>query len=102
MTNSCTTPGDETKLIMAMHPHGIVPFHALLWAAYCDQHYVYEDKKLYGFGAAADVVAYLPFLRNIMVCSMHYSTSMMCMGSCLSMNYLNRVGWLLVLRSTRL
>ena len=50
-----------------MHPHGIVPFHAILWAAYCDQHYVYEDKQLYGFGAAADVVGYLPFLRNIMV-----------------------------------
>ena len=74
---SCNTPpeyrtlitkdADDQKLIMAMHPHGIVPFHALLWAAFCDQYYVFEDKKLYGFGAAADIVAHLPFLRNILV-----------------------------------
>ena len=25
-----------------------------------------SDKKMYGFGAAADVVMYVPFLRNIM------------------------------------
>lgn len=25
-----------------------------------------SDKKMYGFGAAADVVMYIPFLRNIM------------------------------------
>ena len=77
---SCNTPpeyrtlitkdADDQKLIMAMHPHGIVPFHALLWAAFCDQYYVYEGKKLYGFGAAADIVAHLPFLRNILVLTM--------------------------------
>lgn len=61
-----TKERDSMKLIMAMHPHGIVPFHAVLWAAFCDQYYQFEGKKLYGFGAAADVVQYLPFLRNIM------------------------------------
>jgi hypothetical protein len=61
-----TKERDSLKLIMAMHPHGIVPFHAVLWAAFCDQYYQIDGKKLYGFGAAADVVQYLPFLRNIM------------------------------------
>jgi hypothetical protein len=32
------------------------------WTSYCDQYL----PGLYGFGAAADVVAYIPFLRNIM------------------------------------
>lgn len=54
--------GEKDQLILAMHPHGIVPFHAVLWAAYCDQYL----SSIYGFGAAADVVALVPFLRNIM------------------------------------
>jgi hypothetical protein len=40
----------------------------VLWAAYCDQ-YCSDNKtnrNLYGFGAAADAVAYVPLLRNIM------------------------------------
>lgn len=49
-----------------MHPHGIVPIQALLWSAYCDQYLSNENRALYGFGAAADVVGYIPFLRNIM------------------------------------
>lgn len=56
------------QLALAMHPHGIVPFQAMLWAAYCDQYY--SDKarglELYGFGAAADAVQYVPILRNIL------------------------------------
>lgn len=58
----------ERKLIIAMHPHGIVPFHAILWAAYCDQYFTDVDtgQSLYGFGAAADVVMWIPLLRNIM------------------------------------
>lgn len=59
---------DTHQLIMCMHPHGIVPFHAGLWAAYADQYL--SDKAsgraLYGFGAAADAVAFVPGLRNIM------------------------------------
>jgi len=68
------------QFILAMHPHGIIPLHALLWVAYCDQYL--SDKALniqmYGFGAVADVVFYLPFLRTILgwlsVCSATYST----------------------------
>lgn len=56
--------GDH-QLILAMHPHGIVPYQALLWAAYCDQYFTVGDKSTYGFGAAADVVQHVPFLRNI-------------------------------------
>lgn len=48
--------------IIAMHPHGIVPVQALLWAAYCDCYF----EEMYGFGAAASMVQYIPFLRNIM------------------------------------
>eukprot|EP00428_Durinskia_dybowskii_P060943 CAMPEP_0170373986 /NCGR_PEP_ID=MMETSP0117_2-20130122/10360_1 /TAXON_ID=400756 /ORGANISM="Durinskia baltica, Strain CSIRO CS-38" /LENGTH=264 /DNA_ID=CAMNT_0010628911 /DNA_START=472 /DNA_END=1266 /DNA_ORIENTATION=- len=53
---------------MCMHPHGIVPFHAGLWAAYADQYLSdkVSGRALYGFGAAADAVAYVPGLRNIM------------------------------------
>jgi hypothetical protein len=57
---------DTHQLILAMHPHGIVPFQAILWAAYCDQYFTIGDRSLYGFGAAADVVGSIPFLRNIM------------------------------------
>jgi hypothetical protein len=59
---------DEHQLIMCMHPHGIVPFHAGLWAAYADQYLCDKEsgRALYGFGAAADAVGYVPVLRNIM------------------------------------
>jgi hypothetical protein len=59
---------DTHQLIMCMHPHGIVPFHAWLWAAYADQYLCDKvtGRALYGFGAAADAVGYVPGLRNIM------------------------------------
>ncbi len=57
--------GEEAKtdrrLVTCMHPHGIVPYAAAIWAAYCDQYL----PDLYGFGATADVVLYIPFLRNV-------------------------------------
>ena len=59
--------GLTQQYIICMHPHGIVPFQAILWAAYCDQYLQNDANALYGFGAAADVVAYVPFLRNIMI-----------------------------------
>lgn len=60
--------GDDHQLIIGMHPHGVIPFHAVLWAAYCDQYFTNRKtkKSLYGFGAAADIVIHLPFLKNIM------------------------------------
>jgi hypothetical protein len=58
----------DHQMVMCMHPHGIVPFHAVLWAGFGDQYLVDSEtgKTLYGFGAAADVVAYVPILRNIL------------------------------------
>lgn len=60
--------GETNQYIIGMHPHGIVPFQAILWAAYCDLYLSdpVTKRALYGFGAAADVVQYLPFLKNIM------------------------------------
>jgi len=55
------TQGEQNHMIM-MHPHGIIPLHALLWSAYCDQNL----QDCYGFGAAATIVGFMPFLRNIM------------------------------------
>lgn len=59
---------DDHKLVCSMAPHGIVPFQAILWAAYCHQYFADEKtgKSMYGFGAAADAVMYVPYLRNIM------------------------------------
>ena len=54
--------GEERHLITCMHPHGVVPYQAAIWAAYCDQFL----NALYGFGATADVVLCVPFLRNIL------------------------------------
>jgi hypothetical protein len=59
--------GDVESLITCMHPHGIIPFQGIIWAAYCDQYLKDDDRFCYGFGATADVVLYLPFLRNIMM-----------------------------------
>jgi len=56
------------RYVMAMHPHGIVPIHAVLWSAFCNQYMTdgVTGEGLYGFGAAADVVSVIPFLRNVM------------------------------------
>lgn len=56
------------KLIVAMHPHGVVPFHGVLWSAYCDQYLTDHSngESLYGFGAVANSAMRAPLLRNIM------------------------------------
>lgn len=59
--------GEKKKFMIGMHPHGIIPIHALIWCAYCDQYMSDGKRGLYGFGAMADVVGYVPFLRNAMV-----------------------------------
>jgi len=44
--------GQNGKYIIAMHPHGVIPFHAWLWAAFCNQYLSDRDgRQLYGFGA---------------------------------------------------
>ena len=58
---------DKIQYILGMHPHGIIPFQGVLYASYCDQYFTSRTRSLYGFGAGANVVLYLPFLRNIMV-----------------------------------
>lgn len=60
--------GREKQLILAMHPHGIVPYQAILWAAYCEEYLTdwTTGDHLFGFGAAADAVCYIPFLRQWM------------------------------------
>lgn len=57
---------DHRQFILGMHPHGIIPFQGVLYASYCDQFFSNSSRSLYGFGAGANVVLYLPFLRNIM------------------------------------
>lgn len=59
--------GEKQKFMIGMHPHGIIPIHALIWCGYCDQYMSDGKRGLYGFGAMADVVSYVPFLRNAMV-----------------------------------
>ena len=53
--------------IIAMHPHGVIPFQGLIWAAFCNT-YLRDGtgRSLYGFGAVADVVLSLPVLRTLM------------------------------------
>lgn len=87
--------GDFKQYIIGMHPHGIVPIQALLWTAYCDQYMHIDDRALYGFGAAADVVNYIPFLRNIMVSLPFASLSLLCQNQLLTGRFIfswNRVG----------
>jgi hypothetical protein len=59
--------GEKKRFMIGMHPHGIIPIHALIWCAYCDQYMSDGTRGLYGFGAMADAVTYVPFLRNAMV-----------------------------------
>lgn len=66
MRSKFINEGDSKQFILAMHPHGLIPFHAILYASFCEQYLSAGNKTLYGFGAAANVVLYLPFLRNIM------------------------------------
>ncbi len=49
--------------ILAMHPHGIIPIHGFLWAAFCDQYL----PVLYGIGATTDAAQRLPFLRQLLI-----------------------------------
>jgi hypothetical protein len=55
------------RYILGMHPHGVVPIQAFLWAAYADQYLRSpEHGTLYGFGGMATVVTRLPVLRSIL------------------------------------
>lgn len=56
------SPETPHKVIFAMHPHGIVPIQAGLWAGFCGQYL----PRTYGFGAVATVAMRLPILRAIL------------------------------------
>lgn len=52
----------DKPTIVAMHPHGIIPIHGCIWASFCDQFM----NTFYGFGATANIVFFVPFLKTIM------------------------------------
>eukprot|EP00559_Dactyliosolen_fragilissimus_P004410 CAMPEP_0184869816 /NCGR_PEP_ID=MMETSP0580-20130426/35409_1 /TAXON_ID=1118495 /ORGANISM="Dactyliosolen fragilissimus" /LENGTH=283 /DNA_ID=CAMNT_0027371551 /DNA_START=489 /DNA_END=1340 /DNA_ORIENTATION=- len=45
-----------------MHPHGIIPIHAFIWAAFNDQYF----PSAYGVGSSTDAAQYLPVLRQLL------------------------------------
>jgi hypothetical protein len=63
--------GDKIQYVFCMHPHGIIPIQSILFSAYEDIYFVDEKsgRNLYGFGAGADIILYIPYLRNIVVSS---------------------------------
>lgn len=61
--NTCKNITKENSLsILAMHPHGIIPLHALLWGGFCTQ----MMPEFYGVGASTNVALRLPVLRQIL------------------------------------
>jgi len=50
------------QYIVCSHPHSIIPLHAVLWSAYCDQYL----PPIYGFGCSAEMAKYTPVLGNIL------------------------------------
>lgn len=58
---------DGDRYILGMHPHGVVPIQALVWAAFCEQYLrTPECGGVYGVGGMASVLFFLPGLRNIL------------------------------------
>jgi len=49
-------------IILAMHPHGVIPIQAMIWVAFCDQFM----NDLYGFGAMAPALNYIPVFRQLL------------------------------------
>uniref|UniRef100_A0A7S2YFI5 Acyltransferase n=1 Tax=Entomoneis paludosa TaxID=265537 RepID=A0A7S2YFI5_9STRA len=61
-TTSCTSMEDQSLLIYATHPHGVIPIHGYLWCALCDQ----LQPQRYGIGALTSIALRLPLLRHVM------------------------------------
>eukprot|EP00554_Chaetoceros_debilis_P012699 CAMPEP_0194120838 /NCGR_PEP_ID=MMETSP0150-20130528/44616_1 /TAXON_ID=122233 /ORGANISM="Chaetoceros debilis, Strain MM31A-1" /LENGTH=285 /DNA_ID=CAMNT_0038813033 /DNA_START=262 /DNA_END=1119 /DNA_ORIENTATION=+ len=60
---TCKNIVKENSLsILAMHPHGIIPLHALLWGGFCTQ----MMPEFYGVGASTSIALRLPVLRQIL------------------------------------
>ena len=52
----------EELSIYAMHPHGVIPVHAFLWAAFCHQYMPHA----YGVGSTTNAALRLPILRHVL------------------------------------
>jgi len=53
---------EKRTVILAMHPHGVIPIQAILWVAFCDQFM----NDMYGFGAMAPALNYIPIFRQLL------------------------------------
>ena len=62
VTEEFATSQKDSLVILAMHPHGVIPMHGFLWSAFCEQYL----PGMYGFGATTDIVTWLPVLRQIL------------------------------------
>ena len=51
----------KKSYIIAMHPHGIVPLHALIGLSLIDR----MDRRLYGSAGMANIIYWMPIVRNI-------------------------------------
>jgi hypothetical protein len=61
--NTCKKIVKENSLsILALHPHGIIPLHGLLWGGFCSQ----MMPEFYGVGASTSIALRLPVLRQIL------------------------------------
>jgi len=75
-TNTMKVPDGvvDRLLILAMHPHGIIPMQGFIWAAFCD-HYLTRGQAinptgtegLYGFGATTDAALWVPLVRQLLI-----------------------------------
>lgn len=65
VVEDCYLNGD--RYILGMHPHGVFPIQALIWAAFADQYLATPELgTLYGFGGMASVIYRLPIIRSLM------------------------------------
>ena len=72
----------KKRHIWAMHPHAIVPLHALTWCAFLDK----QDRELYGVGGMANAIYFMPFVRNIFMWLNNISASYKVLRSSLLAN----------------
>ncbi len=100
MVERANSNGKHT--ITAMHPHGIVPFHGLLWASASEQYLQIQEpgqpvKWMYGFAAAASAVFRIPLLRNLLGwfathgASYHTLRDGLLHGKCVPTNNIGRI-----------
>ena len=75
----------ERRYILAMSPHGVIPFQGFIWPALCDQYM----RAMYGFGATTDFALRVPLLRQVLsLCTLRTARifCLVCSHSCLANN----------------